>query len=376
MQEPIAKKPDLSPFAKALASQLVEEGPITVADYMAIAASQYYANENPFGRDGDFITAPEISQLFGEVIGAWLIDAWMQMGKPEHIQLIELGPGKGTLMADVMRVISQWPQMKSAVSLHLVETSAALRAKQDAALKAYRPVWYDSLDEVPLGPSLIVANEFFDALPVHQFEKVAGEWMERRVKYSETKDVFEFTHLPPEFEVTAIMPEEFVNAKEGSIFEVSPVSLSILETLATRIAEYGGAALIIDYGHAQPGLGDTVQAMKQHSYTGILANPGGDDITAHVDFGTMALAASQIVDVHGIATQGDFLNELGIAQRAEILRQNANEKQQWDMALAIKRLTAPSEMGALFKVMALTQKGSGIVPAGFVVHEEADDAQV
>lgn len=359
------KKPKPEPesgIALRIRDRIAAEGPIPFAVFMDMAASHYYAAREPFGINGDFTTAPEISQMFGEMVGAWLTDMWLQSGQPENVQLIELGPGRGTLMADVLRTISNWKDFAGAVTVHLVETSPLLRQKQADTLKTCRPTWYDRLEDVPVGTSFIIANEFFDALPVHQFEKKNGQWMERYVTYN---DGFEFTLQQPDFAVAAVMPAEFVNAEEGSIFEISPVSLSVLETICARITDSGGAALIIDYGHAQPGIGDTVQALEGHKYVPALGNPGGRDITAHVDFGTLKEVASQFADVHGPVTQGEFLTRTGIMQRAESLRETADDKQRKDIERALFRLVSPSEMGRLFKVMALTPRGSTAQPSGF-----------
>lgn len=354
-----------SPVAKDLAARILKNGPITVAEYMNAAVSHYYAGKDPFGIGGDFTTAPEVSQMFGEMIGAWFVDIWLQMGQPDQVQLIELGPGRGTLMADIMRTISSWPDFKAAVSVHLVETSPQLRQAQANMLKACQPIWYDRLEEIPAGFSFIVTNEFFDALPIHQFKKVKGEWMERAVSYDELENSFHFTFIKPDFDLGSIMTPEFLNAHDGSIYEISPAGLAVLEEISMRIAENGGAALIVDYGHIVPGLGDTLQSLHQHRYSDVLENPGTKDLTAHVDFATFKTVAEQMVRVHGPVTQGEFLTTLGITGRAEALAANATEEQAKDIKLALYRLTAGAEMGRLFKVMGLTPQSSTIAPAGF-----------
>jgi NADH dehydrogenase [ubiquinone] 1 alpha subcomplex assembly factor 7 len=358
-------RPEIPCITQQLADKIAAEGAITVAEYMALAASHYYANKTVFGEKGDFTTAPEISQMFGEMLGAWFVDLWLQMGQPDRVQLIELGPGRGTLMADMMRAISAWPEMKAALSIHLVESSPQLRLEQANALKNYRPTWYEHLEQVPEGMSFIVANEFFDALPVHQFKKVGGEWKERRVSYDAEEKVFTSTVAALDFDITPVMPAEFMNADDGSIFEVSPASLAIIETIGDRIVQNGGAALLIDYGHAVPGLGDTLQSVLHHKFSDPLEAPGAKDITAHVDFSTFKTVAEQMVRVHGAIPQGDFLNALGIVQRAEALAANASDAQKKDIQLALHRLTSVREMGRLFKVMALTPRDSEIIPAGF-----------
>jgi NADH dehydrogenase [ubiquinone] 1 alpha subcomplex assembly factor 7 len=281
------------------------------------------------------------------------------------VKLVELGPGRGTLAADVMRTISAWPDFKSTVTLHLVENSPALREVQAVTLKGIRAGWYDSFSEVPEGVCLVIANEFFDALPVHQFEKAGAEWRERYVGYDAEKDVFFFTLQPLDMDISGVMPEAFLNAPAGSVFELSPDSLSVIEEISGRISRCGGAALVIDYGHAQSGLGDTLQAVSKHQYSDPLENPGGKDITAHVDFGTLKLVAEQTVSVAGPVTQGQFLIALGIEARAQKLAEKADGRQQQDIMAALCRLVAPKEMGRLFKVMALTPKAAHIIPAGF-----------
>jgi len=332
---------------KQIADHIRKNGPMSVLDYMGLAAEAYYQTQNPFGVAGDFTTAPEISQMFGEMIGLWLTDMWMQMGQPAEVKLIELGPGRGMLAADIMRTISSWPDLKRAVTLHLVETSLRLREIQADVLKDYRPQWYDRFYDVPPGFSLIVANEFFDALPVQQFVQTEQGLEERFVGYDEEKDAFFFTH------------------PDGKIFETSPVSLTVTHQIATRLADHGGAALFIDYGHSEPGLGDTVQALSKHKYVSTLDNPGEDDISAHVDFDALKKTAEAYASVLGPTTQGEFLRTLGIGARAEVLGKNATEQQRADIMSALERLTAEKDMGRLFKVMALIPKNAKIEPAGF-----------
>jgi len=350
---------------RRIAGSIRLQGPMTVAEYMGLALEEYYGSREPFGAAGDFITAPDISQMFGEMVGAWLVDLWLQTGRPAAVRLVELGPGRGTLMADIMRTLSAWPDFRSALTLHLVETSARLRDIQAAALKNYRVEWHDRFSEVPEGVCFVVANEFFDALPVHQFEKARGEWRERRIGYDVDKDGFYFTTAPAGFDMTAIMPDDFLQAPDGSVFELSPVAIGLIEEIARRIAQQGGAALIIDYGHARPGFGDTLQAVARHRYSGVLENPGEKDLTAHVDFGTLRAVAGRDAAVSGPVTQGQFLIAMGIEARARKLCENANNRQRRSITEDICRLVAPREMGRLFKVMALTPKEAIIEPAGF-----------
>ncbi len=359
----------LTPAAEKLVARIKEAGPVSVAEFMQIAASHYYAARDAFGVEGDFITAPEISQMFGEMIGAWLVDSWMQLGKPAAVKLIELGPGRGTLAADVMRTISAWPDCKAAFSLHLVEASPLLRQKQAELLIRHAPTWYETLVEVPEGLCFIIANEFLDALPIEQFIKTSQGWRERGVGFEDGK--FVFTLLG-----SANVPAEFLDAPESSIFETSTASLAVMAEISNRLAQNGGAALLIDYGHKKRGIGDTLQSLHKHQFSPALAHPGRDDITAHVDFAACADVAAPLVNVHGPVKQGEFLSRLGIVPRAEALGEKADDDQRRLIEAALRRLVSPSAMGRLFKVLGLTAKGSSIKPAGFSKgdgHEVSDD---
>lgn len=331
-----------TPLFRLIAERIQQNGVMPVADYMGLALGHpehgYYMTQNPFGVDGDFTTSPEISQLFGEMIALWFIDLWEQAGKPPHVNFVELGAGRGTLSADILRITSKY----FSVSLHLVETSPRLRKIQGETLKKYKPVFHDSLSDVPKGFFFLVANEFFDALPIQQFCNIKGQWMERGVDYDAAKECLFFT-------LTGNAP----------VFESSPLSISIIEEIAERIADEGGAALVVDYGHVDSSFGDTLQAVAKHQYSNPLENVGEKDITAHVDFGALKRCVENQVDVSDVVTQGEFLLSLGIALRAEKLNATATEKQRVDINTAVQRLTHPSEMGQLFKVMALTQKKAG-----------------
>lgn len=357
------QRPELSPFAKQLAARIGRDGPVPLAEFMGQAAQEYYASQHVFGRGGDFTTAPEISQLFGEMIALWLTDLWLRMGRPEHVQLIELGPGRGTLSADIMRTVKSWPDFSSAITLHLVETSPRLREEQGRALNAHRPTWYDSIDDVPRGLSFIVANEFLDALPIHQFEKTASGWMERYVDFDTETQRFVFTLKP--MPAGASIPQGFEAAEAGSIFEISPASLDVMQKIGHRLRTCGGAALLIDYGHDHAGLGDTLQALEKHAYADALQNPGGRDITAHVDFMTCAMAAGEGISLHGPVTQGAFLNHMGIGARMEMLCASADATTGADLKSGFARLVDPAQMGRIFKVMGLTAESAGLTPAGF-----------
>ena len=313
------------PLEARLRARILAEGPLSVADYMAEANAHYYATRDPFGADGDFITAPEISQMFGELIGIWLADLWLRAGRPGAARYVELGPGRGTLAEDALRAMRG---AGLAPPVELVETSPVLRAAQAERVSAR---WHDDLSTIPAaGPLLVVANEFFDALPVRQYDGSR----ELRVSYA----------------------GGFV--RDGAVErETSPAALAIVAELARGLAAQGGAALIVDYGHDRPGTGDTLQAISGHAYADPFEAPGERDLTAHVDFHALATAArAEGVRVFGPAPQGAWLNAVGIKLRAASLAKAAPERSA-EIAAARTRLTNPDQMGRLFKVMALIAPG-------------------
>ncbi len=335
------------------------EGPITVERYMSLCLQHYYATRDPLGAAGDFTTAPEISQMFGELIGLWMLEVWNGMGRPAPCRLVELGPGRGTLMADLLRATRLLPDFKAAATVHLVETSPSLRRRQQDALAAagFAVQWHDRIDDVPPGPTLLVANEFFDALPVRQFLATDRGWCERLVGVDGERLIF---GLSPEPEPALGKP-----LRQGDVLEWPAASVGIMGALAARIARDGGAALILDYGYWGPAFGDTLQALKNHQPADPLKEPGEADITTHVDFHRLAQAAvARGARVHGIVTQRDFLQALGIEARAEALKARATPAQAADIDQALARLTerGPTGMGELFKVLAVTHEGVGAVP--------------
>jgi NADH dehydrogenase [ubiquinone] 1 alpha subcomplex assembly factor 7 len=334
----------VSDLAQILAQRIRDNGPISVADYMQAASRHYYAARDPFGARGDFVTAPEVSQMFGELIGLWCVETWRAMGAPTRVVLAELGPGRGTLLADALRAAHVAPDFLAAAELHLVETSAALRARQGVALADYRPQWHACAEELPAGPALIVANEFFDALPVRQYVRAADGWHERRVGLSAERLVFVL-------EEKAIRNES--DAPVGAIREIGEETLALAIDLGRRVTRQGGTALLIDYGPANGGFGDTLQALRAHRRAEVLRDPGMADVTAHVDFTALAAAAAQTgARIHGPVEQGRFLRALGIETRAARLMA-ASPAQAATVAAGLRRLTDPQAMGSLFKVMAI-----------------------
>lgn len=349
-------------LGRRIARRIALTGPISVADFMAEALGHptlgYYRRAMPLGAAGDFTTAPEISQMFGEMIGAWLAERWQAMGQPSPVRLVELGPGRGTLMADALRATRGMPGFHAALDLHLVETNATLRAEQAGALAAYKPAWHERFDGVPAGPLLLVANEFFDALPVRQFHKTARGWRERMVGLAADGETLFFALAPGGTPFASFLPD----AAEGAEAELCEQGRALGAEIGARVGRDGGWALIVDYGYDASGPGSSLQAVRSHRGTGVLDRPGETDLSTHVDFA--ALAAASQARVFGPMGQGDFLKRLGIAQRAEILKARASPAQRHAIDAALERLIAPDQMGTLFRVMAVGDDRSA-APAGF-----------
>lgn len=354
-------------------SLIVQEGPIPVSRFVALALSgrddSYYMNRDPFGAQGDFITSPEISQVFGECLGAWCIDLWMQMGSPDRFRLVELGPGRGTLMSDMMRAGRSHPPFADACSVALVEVSPFLRTQQRralAAMPAERIAWYSCFGEVPQDlPLIIIANEFFDALPARQFVRTDDGWFERCVGL-DADGTFVFGALPHP-DVTVQIPPQLRMALQGSIFEQCDESLSNGFEIGRALVACGGAMLAIDYGHAGPATGDTLQALKAHRHVPVLGDVGACDLTFHVDF--TALAASLVhAGAHclPLVEQGMLLQRLGAVERTAALKRKATAQQAAQLDNALVRLTSPEGMGRLFKALCAVSPKT-LSPAGFVI---------
>ena len=354
----------MTPLGNRLRQRIARCGPIPVAEFMAAANGDpehgYYARRDPLGRRGDFITAPEISQVFGELIGAWCADIWRKMGSPGRVALAELGPGRGTLMADLLRATRGVPGFHEALDIHLVETSPALARMQEAALGEIPASWHPTFPTVPEGPLLLIANEFFDALPVEQYVAREGRWHRRAVDLDGAG--FRFVDGPcvPDPSWAARM-----HAEDGEIREANPATMALVSEFARRLAAGRGAALIVDYGYTCPGAGETLQAVAGHRYADPLAAPGEADLSAHVDFAACAEAARAAGAIgHGPVTQGRFLERLGIGVRMERLVGSAAPEQCTSIRAACRRLTDADAMGSLFKVLALTDPAMP-APAGF-----------
>ena len=353
-----------TPLARKLRRLIETNGPMSVADYMAHCLGDpdhgYYMTRDPIGAGGDFITAPEVSQMFGEIIGAWLIEAWRLTGSPSAFRLVELGPGRGILMADALRVAAKAPDFLRAASIHLVETSPRLKAEQVKMLATAgtEVAWHASFADVPAGPLLLVANEFFDALPIRQYVRAAnGSWRERVVGIDASGELA--------FGVGAGMLDLPTPEPKGTggMLEVGPAADALMAEIARRIVSDNGTALVIDYGYEGPAAGDTLQAVRAHEYENPLASPGEADLTAHVDFASLARRARiEGARILGPMDQGDFLVRLGLLERAGRLGAKANQVAREQLRLAVERLAAPDQMGTLFKTMAIARAGIELPP--------------
>jgi NADH dehydrogenase [ubiquinone] 1 alpha subcomplex assembly factor 7 len=357
-----------APLLEEIRRRIAVGGAMPVADYMRLCLTHpqhgYYVKRDPLGAGGDFITSPEISQMFGELIGVWMATVWRQMGAPENLRIIELGPGRGTLLDDALRATKAVGGFREAAVLHLVEISPALREIQEQRLAktGLAMLWHDRLEDVPGGPSIIVANEFIDALPVHQAVKQQDGWHERVVTVNaEANLAFDTAPEPLRFFDTSL-PRALRQAPLGSIYEWRADTIAL--ELGRRTREEG-AALIIDYGHTDSGLGDTLQAVARHAFTDPLRAPGLADLTAHVDFEALAQCAETMgARIHGPIRQRDLFLRLGIEKRAAALKSVVSKEKAAEIELAFSRLLAGGArgMGELFKAIAIAAPKLGPLP--------------
>jgi len=352
---------EFPPLEAEIRRRIALHGPMSVGQYIALCLTHsghgYYITRDPIGVGGDFTTAPEISQMFGELIGLWACSVWRQMGSPENVRLVELGPGRGTMMLDALRAVQVVPAFRSALSVHLVEISAALEARQRQAFNGIEvpAVWHRTLEDVPDGPTIILANEFFDALPVQQAVMCADGWHERVVRIGKDNALQFSSARDPIPLFDQMLPQTVRKPKIGDIFEWRADQIAL--EIGRRVTRNKGAALVIDYGHGESATGETLQAVGSHEYVDPLLAPGQVDLTAHVDFSAIAQAADSMdARVYGPIEQGEFLRRIGIVERAERLKAAAPASKAAGIDAALERLTSAERtgMGRMFKVMGIS----------------------
>ncbi len=335
-----------NPLEELIKTEISESGPMTIGRFMTLALAHpqygYYMTRDPLGRAGDFVTAPEISQLFGEMIGVWCVQAWQERGAPDKIALVECGPGRGTLMADLLRTARMFPPFFKALEVHLLEISPVLKSLQHNALSRYAPTWHESLETLPEDcPLFVVANEFLDALPFNALQRTPEGWQARVITCGPEGRLV-FSLCPAEDSVLAKVPSTLPPAQDGMIYEQAPAREAFVRVLAEKIERQGGAGLLCDYGPARSGYGDTFQAVKNHAYQPVLADAGQADLTSHVDFEALKKRVPQAT----LQTQGDFLRACGIEARAKRLEESDPSVQN-----GLVRLIGRDQMGDLFKVL-------------------------
>jgi NADH dehydrogenase [ubiquinone] 1 alpha subcomplex assembly factor 7 len=357
-----------SDLAEKLAARIRRQAPLSVAQFMTMALHDpdcgYYARRDPIGRTGDFITAPEISQIFGELIGLCLADWWQRAGRPRPVILAELGPGRGTLMADLLRAAATVPNFRGALDLYLIEASPRLREAQQRRLADAQPQFAAGVDELPPGPLLLVANEFLDALPIRQFVRGRAEWAEQLVGLDAGGRLV-FAHGPESPAATLLVPERLRGEAAGTIVEICPAAMALAAALGSRLTHTPGLALFVDYGHGTSRPGATLAAVRRHAPASVLDDPGECDLSAHVDFAAFAAAARAAgAIVHGPVPQREFLLTLGAEQRFAVLAANATPAQREVLQTGLRRLIAPQAMGGVFHTLALTSPDLP-APAGF-----------
>lgn len=352
----------MTPLKAKILRQIQQFGPINVAEFMTLClldpADGYYKSGDPLGAQGDFTTAPEISQMFGEMLGLCLAQAWVDQGRPTPFTLVELGPGRGTLMADILRITKSVPGFHAGLSVTLMETSPSLRARQTETLKTYDIHHIETLSDLPFHPIFLIANEFFDCLPIRQFKRVTKGWQEQLIAQQDGELGFVLGQIIPPDAIT-----DHAEASIGAIVETAAALRTSMQLVSEHIAQHGGCALIIDYGE-WAAVGDTLQAVENHKKTDPLANPGGSDLTAHVDFAALAAACDPGSRVSAMTSQGVLLERLGITLRAQSLAKHLKGDALESHINAHRRLTHPAEMGNLFKAIAITPKGIAS-PPGF-----------
>ncbi|MCG7506564.1 class I SAM-dependent methyltransferase [Mesorhizobium retamae] len=351
----------MTPLKRRIAELIIAVGPIPVSEYMALCLfdpdAGYYTTREPFGAAGDFITAPEVSQMFGELVAVWLYEAWRAIGSPMPVTLAEIGPGRGTLMKDMLRTLRRLdPAFAGAATIALIEASPRLREVQKETLADTSKAidWHETVASLPEAPLLIVGNELFDAIPIRQFARTADGWRERMVGLDAKGELGFYAgaaSLDP-----SLLPSDAKTAPDGTVVEAAPARSALMQTIADHIVVRGGAGLFFDYGHLQPGVGDTLQAMRSHQYEDVLANPGEADLTSHVDFAALAATTRASGLRADFTTQGSFLLGMGLLERAGQLGAGADEAMRERISSEAERLAGPQAMGELFKVLAIAHE--------------------
>lgn len=349
-------------LADRIADTIAANGPIGVAEYMALCLFDppdgYYTTREPFGRVGDFTTAPEISQMFGEIVGVWIVAAWQSLASPAPVAIAEIGPGRGTLMKDALRTIARLaPDLLAAAEIFMIETSPRLAEIQkdtmagtDAGIS-----WHATVEALPARPVLVVANELFDAIPVRQFVKTGSGWRERLVGLDE-QGRLAFVAGPSGIDA-GLLPADAADAQVGAIVEIAPARAALMDAIAGHIAGHGGAGLFIDYGYAKPAVGDTLQALRRHAFDDVLAHPGEADLTSHVDFAALGAVAQRHGLDQRLLTQGEFLLGMGLLERAGMLGADASDTVRDRLRGEVERLAGPDAMGGLFKALCIAPSG-------------------
>jgi SAM-dependent MidA family methyltransferase len=358
---------DVTALKRKIVRLIEMAGPMSVADYMALCLFDpdhgYYTTREPFGAEGDFTTAPEISQMFGELIAVWVYSAWAALDRPLPVTLAEIGPGRGTLMKDMLRTWSALdPKLLDAADLALIEASPRLTEVQKATLRdaPAQPVWMSSVGELPEQPLILVGNELFDALPIRQFVRTEGGWNERAIGLDDRGELAFISGaggIDP-----AVLPAGAAAAPAGAVFETSPAREALMEEIAARLARNGGAALFIDYGHRTSGFGDTLQAVRRHAFDPVLGHPGEADLTAHVDFEALARIARAYGLQTGLVTQGKFLLAMGLLERAGRLGADRGQEARERISGEVERLAGADGMGKLFKMLAVFPESIRVAP--------------
>ena len=349
---------------KLIVAEINKSGPITISRFMEHCLynkkfGYYSSKKNAIGGSGDFVTSPEISQVFGELIGIWLAQTWIDRGKPTPFSLVELGPGNGTLMLDILNVMKRIPSFSNAVTIVLVETSQTLQVRQKNLLKSYTPIWVEDVSNIPEQPFFLIANEFLDALPIRQFKKANDVWCERSIALTNNGDL-QFVYVPSNFnrELNVL----YRDIPNDVVVETSDITKSILSHLSEKLIRNGGVCLFVDYGHFD-GVGETLQAVFQHSYADPLTNLGKNDLTAQVNFKNVYnLVKRKGLRASNLKTQRTFLTGLGINKRSEILAKKMPKSQKENHFKAVSRLIDENQMGNLFKVIGITTSESPNLP--------------